>query len=254
MQGRKSFVLDAIGFGFSTLIEQVKLFVFILLASTALVTVVVGIIALLNKSFIQAAMAINQEFQQCIGTDCIYSAYESGASLMGLATSNFISILISGLVLALFFVGLDLGFKKVALALHDRSASSVNDLVSCFALAPKAFVAWILYSAMVSVGMVLFIIPGLIVLLRFVFFPYFIIDKNAGPIEALKMSYEATKDNFWEVFAFWVAIRVIVSIGFFTWFGVMLSWPLSTLAYAYFYRKLAAGNRAASEGNFRAAM
>jgi uncharacterized membrane protein len=96
---------------------------------------------------------------------------------------------------------------------------------------------------MVTVGWIFFILPGFIALLRFAFFPYFIIDKNVGPIAALKMSWEATKDHVWEMFAFWVAIRVLVSIAFFTWFGIILSWPLSTLAYAYFYRKLVMNSR-----------
>jgi hypothetical protein len=255
MQERKSFVLDAIGFGFRELVDHVRLFVFVLLAGTGLITLVVGIIALLNKTFIQSVMSLNQEFQQCIGTDCFYAAYESGASLMSLATANFFSLLISGLVLALFFIGLDLGFKKVALALHDRDKSSVGDLVSCFKLAPKALIAWILYCAMVWIGWLFFILPGFIALLRFAFFPYFIIDKNVGPIDALKMSWEATKDHVWDMFAFWVAIKVLIYIGFLSWFGVILTWPLSTLAYAYFYRKLVADrNRAGFNEGFRAAV
>jgi uncharacterized membrane protein len=256
MHEGKSFVLEAVGFGFKELVNHVRLFVFVLLAGTGLVAVVVGIIAFLNKGFIQSAMALNQEFQQCVGFECISAARESGASLMGLATGNFFSLLISGLILALFFIGLDLGFKKIALALHDRDEASVHDLVSCFKLAPKAIVAWALYCAMVWIGWLFFILPGFIALLRFAFFPYFIIDKNVGPIAALKMSYEVTKDHVWDIFAFWVAIKVIVYIGFLSWFGVILTWPLSTLAYAFFYRKLVADsrNREGFNQNFRAAV
>lgn len=243
MHERKSFVLDAIGFGFTELVNHVRLFVFVLLAGTGLVTLIVGIVALLNKGFIQSSMALNQEFQQCVGTDCFQAAYESGASLMELATSNFFSLLISGLVLGLFFIGLDLGFKKVALALHDRDESSVRDMFSCFALAPKAFVAWVLYFVMVMVGWMVFVLPGFIALIRFAFFPYFIIDKHVGPIAALKMSWEVTRNHVWDMFAFWVAIKVIVYIGFMSWFGIILTWPLSTLAYAYFYRKLVADSK-----------
>jgi hypothetical protein len=243
MHERKSFVLDAIGFGFTELVNHVRLFVFVLLAGTGLVTVVVGIVALLNKGFIQSAMALNEEFQQCVGMDCFYAAQESGSLLMQLVTANFFSLLISGLVLALFFIGFDLGFKKVALALHDRDSSSVRDMFSCFTLAPKALVAWALYAAMVMIGWMFFVLPGFIALLRFAFFPYFIIDKNVGPIAALKMSYEVTKDHVWDMFAFWVAIKIIIYIGFLSWFGVILTWPLSTLAYAYFYRKLVADNK-----------
>jgi len=256
MQERKSFVLDAIGFGFRSLVDHVRLFVMVLLAGTGLVALVVGIVAFLNRGFIQSVMALNQDYQQCIGTECFYSAYDSAALLMQLAASNFFSLLISGLVLGLFFIGFDLGFKKVALAIHDRGGSSINDMFSCFKLAPKALVAWILYCAMVWIGWIFFILPGFIALLRFAFFPYFIIDKNVGPIEALKMSYEVTKDHVWDMFAFWVAIKVIIYIGFLSWFGIILTWPLSTLAYAYFYRKLVIDSRSRSMFNdeFRTAV
>ena len=87
-------------------------------------------------------------------------------------------------------------------------------------------------------GWLFFILPGFIALLRFAFFPYFIIDKHVGPIAALKMSYKVTEDHVWDMFAFWVAIKIIVYMGFMSWIGVILTWPLSTLAYAYFYRRL----------------
>lgn len=245
MQGRKSFTLEAIGFAFKSLVEHVCLFVIVLLVGTGLISLVVGIVAFLNKSFIQAVVTSQalKDYQECVGYHCATVAYHSGATLMNLVTANFFSLLISAVILALFFVGLDLGFKKIALTLHDRNDSSYKELVSCFGLAPKAFVGWALYCAMVWIGWLLFILPGFIALLRFAFFPYFIIDKHVGPIEALKRSYEVTAHHMWDIFAFWVAIKIIVSLGFVSWLSVMFTWPLSTLAYAFFYRKLVGDNR-----------
>ena len=93
--------------------------------------------------------------------------------------------------------------------LYDRDQGNVKELITSFGLAPKALVGWILYSLMVWVGWLFFVLPGFIALLRFAFFPYFIIDKNVGPIAALKMSYEVTKHHVWDMFAFWVAINVL---------------------------------------------
>jgi len=240
MHERKSFVLEAIGFGFRELIEHVRLFVMVLLAGTGVIALVVGLVGLLNKGFIQAVMSSQalQDYQDCVGYNCASVAYQSGASLMSMVSSNIISLLISAVILAIFFVGFDLGFKKIALGLYDRDKSSVKELFSCFGLAPKALVGWILYSLMVWVGWLFFVLPGFIALLRFAFFPYFIIDKQVGPIAALKKSYEVTKHHVWDMFAFWVAIKVVVYFGFLSWIGIMITWPLSTLAYAFFYRKL----------------
>ncbi|HLC07028.1 MAG TPA: hypothetical protein VJJ26_02455 [Candidatus Babeliales bacterium] len=244
MNGRKSFTLEAIGFAFKSLVEHVRLFVIVLLIGTGLISLVVGIIAFLNKGFIQTIMTSQalRDYQECIGYNCATVAYQSGATLMSLVSANFFSLLISAIILMLFFVGLDLGFKKIALALHDRNDSSYKELVSCFGLAPKAFIGWALYCVMVWVGWLIFVLPGFIALLRFAFFPYFIIDKNMGPIDALKRSYEVTTHHMWDIFALWVAMKILVSLGFVSWMGVMITWPLSTLAYAFFYRKLVTDN------------
>jgi hypothetical protein len=242
MNGRKSFTLESVGFAFRSLIEQVRLFVIILLVGTGVIAVVVGLIAFLNKGFIQSVMTSQalRDYQECVGYNCATVAYQSSASLMNLVTQNFISILISAVVLALFFVGLDLGFRKVALHIHDRNDASYKDLFSAFSLTPKALIGWILYCIMVWVGWLLLVLPGFIALLRFAFFPYFIVDKNMGPIDALKKSYEVTKHHMWDIFAFWVAMKIVISLGFVSWMGVLITWPISTLAYACFYRKLVA--------------
>ena len=245
MERNKSHVVDAISFAIRSLIEHVRLFVVILLAGTGVIALVVGLVGLLNKGLIQSIMSSQalQDYQECVGYNCAAVAYQSGATLMSMVSSNIFSVLISAVVLALFFVGIDLGFKKVALRLHDRDESSVNDMFSCFSLTPKALVAWILYALMVWVGWLLFVLPGFIALLRFAFFPYFIIDRHVGPIAALKRSWEVTRYHIWDLFAFWVAIKVIVFFGFLSWLGVLLTWPLSTLAYAFFYRKLIVDHR-----------
>ena len=240
MAEKKSHVLQAIGFAFKELIEHVRLFVMVLLSGMVSIVIIGGLLGLLNKSFIQALFSSQalQDYQACVGYECAAVAYKSGATLMSMVSANLFSVLISAVVIMLFLVGLDLGFKKIALNIHDRHESSVKDLFTSFSLTPKALVGWVLYALMVWIGWIFFVLPGFIALLRFAFFPYFIVDKNAGPIDALKMSWSVTKDHVWDMFAFWVAIKIIIYLGFISWMGVILTWPLSTLAYAYFYRKL----------------
>ena len=254
MEKNRSHVVDSIGFAVRSLIEHVRLFVMVLLAGTGVIVLVVAVVALLNKGLIQSIWSSQavQDYQECVGYNCASVAYQSGATLMGMLSSNIVTVVISAVVLALFFVGIDLGFKKVALQLYDRDHSTVKEMFSCFYLTPKAFVGWILYALMVWIGWIFFILPGFIALLRFAFFPYFIVDKHAGPIHALKMSWRVTKVHVWDLFALWVAVKIIVFLGFSSGIGVILTWPLSTLAYTFFYRKLVADN-AKAEPHFRSA-
>lgn len=239
MQKKNSFALDSITFACTSLINHIRLFFFVLLTSTGLIVVAVALIGLFNKSFIQSILYSPelQNFQQCIGTNCLNVVYQAGAPALSLIAGNFFSLLISCLLVALFFVGLDLGFKKIALDIHDHDESSVHTLLSSFTMVPQALIAWILYCAMVWIGWLL-IIPGFIALLRFAFFPYFIVDKHVGAIQALKMSYKITRGHTWDMFAFWMLIKIIVYVGSLSWIGIAITWPLSTLAYAFVYRYL----------------
>lgn len=55
--------------------------------------------------------------------------------------------------------------------------------------------ASILFGIMLIVGTLLFIVPGIIVFLRFSFFQQAIVEKNLGVIDSLKYSWELTKTN-----------------------------------------------------------
>ncbi|HEX4069062.1 MAG TPA: hypothetical protein VHX42_03100 [Candidatus Babeliales bacterium] len=239
MNHRKSHVFDSVGFAFKELVEHVRLFVMVLLSGLLSIVVVGAVIAFLNKGFLKALLSSQalQDYQGCAGYECATVAYNSGAAVMGMVSANLFSVLISAVVLILFFIGLDLGLRKIALDLHDHHESSAKKLFSSLSLTPAAFVGWILYALMVWIGWIFFILPGFIALLRFAFFPYFIIDKHAGPIHALKMSWAMTEDHVWDIFAFWLMIKIIVFFGFSSGIGIAITWPLSTLAYAYYYRK-----------------
>lgn len=256
MNEKKSFTIDSLRFAFVSLIEEVRLFVIVLLAGTGIIAVVVTVLGFLNKDFIRLIMStqVFKDYQECVGYNCATVVnWRAGIDLKESITAHFFSLLISVVVLALFFVGLDLGFRRIALYVHDRHESSYKELFSAFSLAPKAIIGWILYCLMVWVGWLLFIFPGFIALLRFAFFPYFIVDKNMGPIDALKESYEVTKHHMWDIFAFWVAVKIIISLGFVSWMGIVITWPLSTLAYACFYRKLVV-DHVHNEHQFRATL
>lgn len=233
-------IVDSVTFAFKSMLTHVRLFCLILLTGTVLIATVVGVVGLFNLDFIQTIIKSPelQELQQCIGANCFTLVYRSGAPIIELVMSHIIALLISSLVLSLFFIGFDLGFKRIALDIRDKDTSTLATLFSCFGLLLQGFIAWALYCIMVWVGWFFFIIPGFFALLRFAFFPYFIVDRNVGPITALKMSYRVTAGHIWDMFAFWIVVRLLVYIGFLSWIGIILTWPLSTLAYAFVYRQL----------------
>lgn len=240
MQGKRISAIEAISFAGRSILNHLRLFFFVLLAGSGIIAVVIALVGVINKSFIQILLnaPIFQQFQECIGHKCSMLVYQSSSDIIQLLAGNALPLFISFIILSFVFVALDLGFKKIALDIHDRDESKVKKLVSKWRFAFKGLCAWFLYCVVVWIGFMLFVIPGFFLLLRLGFFPFFIIDKYTGVIESLKRSYHATEGHFWDIFACWIVIKIVTYICFLSWIGIVLTWPVSTLAYAYVYRQM----------------
>jgi Predicted integral membrane protein len=134
-----------------------------------------------------------------------------------------------------------MGLIKIALRFCDNEKGKFADLFSCFPLFFNYLFGSILFGLIVLVGMILLIIPGIIWAIKFQFFSYFIIDKDLGPIEALKMSSAITKDAKWDLFLFYLLILVINLLGALALLvGLFVTIPTTMIAIAFVYRKLLA--------------
>lgn len=132
-----------------------------------------------------------------------------------------------------------LGIIKITLRFVDNEKGNFSDLFSQYPLFFKYVLAGIIYNLIVFVGLILLIIPGIIWGIRYQFFSYFLVDKNFGPIEALKKSSEITKGAKWDLFLFGILLWLINVAGFFCLlFGLFATIPTTMLAQAFVYRKL----------------
>ncbi|PIY16553.1 MAG: hypothetical protein COZ15_05435, partial [Elusimicrobia bacterium CG_4_10_14_3_um_filter_49_12_50_7] len=101
------------------------------------------------------------------------------------------------------------------------------------------FVAGLLYGIMTFLGTLLLIVPGIILGIKFMFFSYFIVDKNAGIIESLEKSAELTKGSKTNIFLLALLLWLINAAGALCLgIGLIITMPLSMTAVAYVYRKL----------------
>lgn len=88
----------------------------------------------------------------------------------------------------------------------------------------------ILYLLAVIVGTILFIIPGILAIFFFSLSPYILIDKNVSAVDAMKHSYELTKE-YWKPVLGLVIVNIAVSaVGSFPLVGWIVSLVL-TVAY-----------------------
>ena len=167
---------------------------------------------------------------------------------------------------------LTLGWIQSALNVVDGVRPQWSNLVDNWSLVPKYLVALVLYFVIFIVGTLLFVIPGIIWIISSSFFAYYILEKNLGPIKALKASCAMTKGAKWDIaglgltgmcavyFVWFLIVALIaaiymafgssldnpevVPVGFYVLFAlssfIILSFviPMVSIAMAYIYRKL----------------
>lgn len=97
----------------------------------------------------------------------------------------------------------------------------------------------LLYSLILMVGLIFFIIPGIYFAIRLQFAPAFIVEENMGVIDSLKMSWNITKGNIGQLFLLWLAMTGICILGLIVLIiGIFVAVPLIYMMYCYTFRKL----------------
>jgi uncharacterized membrane protein len=87
--------------------------------------------------------------------------------------------------------------------------------------------------------LLLLIIPGIFFGIRLKYATYLVIDKNLGPLEAIKGSWKITRGNVWNLFFLSILLGLINLLGLLCLvIGLFITVPLSMLATAFVYRKL----------------
>jgi hypothetical protein len=134
-----------------------------------------------------------------------------------------------------------IGLIKIALRFCDNEKGLYSDLYRYGHLFFKYLIGSTLYGLAVMGGLILLIIPGIIWGIQFSFFPYFTVEKEAAPLEALKKSSLLTAGVKWPLFWFYLLIIGFNILGFlFFLIGLLITIPASMLAHAWVYRKLLA--------------
>ena len=115
------------------------------------------------------------------------------------------------------------------------------------ALFDRAHLFWrflganILYNLIFFAGLLLLIVPGIVWAIKYSQFRFFVVDKGMGPIEALKHSGRVTDGAKWQILLFGLALAGVNALGALALLvGLLFTIPMTMLATAFVYRKLAA--------------
>ena len=132
-----------------------------------------------------------------------------------------------------------MGATAFYLAAHDNP--DTVDLSTLWH--PQGFLKYlgasILLGLAVGIGLVLLIVPGIIFGLMFMFSTFLVIDRELGPIEALKESNHITHGHKWRLLGFSLVLVLINLLGLIALVvGLLVTIPVSSLAFTHAYRVL----------------
>ena len=187
-----------------------------------------------NPGFLLGLIVIVYVIQFAVGivVGLVPSDSSSGAALTFLLSlvSNAISILIS------------LGMINALLKFVNTGKGNFSDIFSeltNFSLLINYFIGSILVGLIVIGGLFLLIVPGIYFAIRLSQFPYFIVDKKIGALEAIKASWNATKGNVWNLIGFGLLSFGVMILGFIALIvGVLAAIPVVSVASVYVYKML----------------
>lgn len=136
-----------------------------------------------------------------------------------------------------------LGIVFVMLKIVEGKKAFYKDLFAKVNLFLPFLFGSILSSIIIVVGFFLLIIPGIYLALKFQYFTYAMVDKNMGPIDALKESSRITKKVKLKLLLFNILLMLINILGALALgVGLLLTVPTTMIATAYVYKKLSEKN------------
>jgi len=108
----------------------------------------------------------------------------------------------------------------------------------------------LLLVAIVGIGFVLFLIPGIIFACRLAFVPYLVMDKGLDPVAAIEKSWNMTRSHGWRIFAMYLVAILLFCVGLVLLVvPAFFAWILGSCAFASLYHAVDLEEKAALNGN-----
>jgi uncharacterized membrane protein len=141
-----------------------------------------------------------------------------------------------GMVLSLL---MSIGLIHIALRFVDQQSARLGDLFARASVFFPYLAVSLLVGIIVGIGLVLLVIPGIYLGLRFQFAPYLVVDRGIGPLAALAQSGDLTRGVKLRLLGFdlllvlaWLVGALVLIV------GLLVAMPTIILATAHVYRQL----------------
>ena len=184
-------------------------------------------------------------YQGYTGSSAGSATEDSVQSLSGfsfetiLAAVGIIVVVAAVMILIGSLVGL--GYAKFNLSLFEEEKADFKMIFSERKRYKDCFVLYVLQTIFITIGSILFVIPGIIAFYALVMAPYIMVDNpELTAMQALKESRAMMKGNKWKLFGqdFGLALASIILVPFTLGLAGFLIPPTRSAIYAVFYDEL----------------
>lgn len=161
-------------------------------------------------------------------------------NLLMQALGNVISFVLSSFI--------SIGATKLILDKIDGKKAGIETLFQGSRWLMNYLLASLIIGVIVGLGLIMLIIPGIYLGIRLMFAGYFIVDRNMNAIDAIGASWNATKSSALMLFAFILAAIVVNFFGLIALVvGLLVTAPLTSIAFVYAYRSFVSLQAQASQ-------
>ena len=161
------------------------------------------------------------------------------AAVISLQRFGVIVWLILHLAFFVFFSGLVLGLHRIALETVNGKAPELTTLTALLARGPTFLLASCIYSAAVVVGLVLLVLPGIYVAVKYALFGQVLATTATTAPQALRDAAVLAGGRWWTLFPFLLMAMLLNLAGMaFLGIGLFITFPVSLLATSDLYRSL----------------
>jgi uncharacterized membrane protein len=159
--------------------------------------------------------------------------FKIGAIGLAAAFMGLIALLYYFLLLPVFKYGAKMMFVQASRSITPDFDMLINGFRKGYL---NIVLANLLVTALIGIGIVFLLVPGIIIACRLVFTPYLVMDRGLDPIKAAEESWRLTRGHGWTVFLMGLIAFFIYIAGLICFFvGVLVSdmWVKSSFATLY---------------------
>jgi len=249
MEFKKFSIVEALRFGFYTVLENILFFLGLwALYALWMVFGILLITLICYFPFFNTIIAFLQENDSTLMNNLSVPKHYWQLEIHN-SVALIVGTIIWSIACALWYRLLSLGITRICLDFYDYKTSSIKKLFSEISLLPKGYCAGLLYTLIIHLGVLLVGVPlvgiffyigiMLFFIAKYGFYELILVDTKCRMIDSLKKSSSLSAGSRGHIIGLLFILLCINSIAFvFFGVGLLITIPATLLAKAFVYRKL----------------